>query len=163
MEIYPNKCDKLPWEWQEVHSPTEIVELNYDNSRVPVLCRRRIQDARIWNCIEDNHYEREALRIIRGFHYICWGGMCRARSLIDSCERSGFEGELGYEGFMDYLRRCKDDYLSWAEACKKDRVCHRAIVDLLYFAQSAKEVEKNYRKRHGWALRNLIKGLGLYY
>lgn len=152
-----------PWEWQEKHSPTTEVKVKLTNKRTMTTCRRRLQDAVIWEMIEENKFGREAIRICRAVHYICWGGRCKTSQLVSTCERGGFETVLSDVEFAEYLIRCKADYLEWVKNCQAHGVNSRAIVDILYFGKTLGEMDRKHSKRHGWAMENLKAGLFLYY
>lgn len=126
------------------------------------LCRRRLQDARLWEQIEGNHLERAAIRLCRGYSYICWGGRIKTSSWVE-CGISSRDPFLCMEDdSLDYLIRCKKEYLRWAEECDRNKLHRTAVMDILFFGKSAGEVEKNYRKRHGWAVKNLVEALKLH-
>lgn len=154
--------DFEPSDWQEKHSPTTVAEFAANDNVQIRWCRRRVQDERIWRQIGDQHLEREAIRICRAFHFITFGRGIRTSQLVESFERSGLESFLNDQDFLDYLIRCKEDYLKWINLCKKEKIQYYAIIDILYFGLSITEVEKSYRKRHGWAMKNLVQGLKLY-
>ncbi len=154
--------DFQPQDWQERHSPTESVVVKGDGGEVFGICRRRIKDSRIWDKVEYWHLEREAIRICRAFHFITFGRGCRTSKMTESFERSGLESFLSDLDFLHYLIRCRKDYLKWAEECGRQGVNRAAVVDLLYFNMTIAQVESKFHKKHGWAIKNLIKGLRLY-
>lgn len=127
------------------------------------LNRRRLQDIRIWNQICRHGFEQAAVRLCRGFGFICRGGRLQTCSWSERISRSYNPdgGDLS-ENTLDFLLRCKKDYLAWAEQCANAGVNHRAVMDVLFFGRSVREVEKIYCHRHGWAISNLIQSLELY-
>ena len=125
--------------------------------------RRRLQDIRIWKHIADKGFELAAVRLCQGFRYICWGGLIRTSSWSERVYRSyNPEYDNWAENTLDYLLGCKRDYLTWADQCEHAGVSHRAAMDILFFGYSLNEVEKVYRRRHGWALSNMMQSFEFY-
>lgn len=132
-------------------------------SAEPRFYRRRLQDIRVWKQICDKGFEKAAVKLCRGFSYMCWNGRIRTSSWSERISRSfNLEGDSLSECSLEYLSRCKKDYLAWIAECEEADVCHRATMDILFFGYSLGEVEKVYRRRHGWGLSNLMQCLELY-
>ena len=126
------------------------------------FCRRRVQAARLWEQIESNNLERAAIRLCRGYSYICWGGRIKTSSWVETGISSRDSLFNLSDDSLDYLIRCKDEYLRWAAECDKNSLNRVAVMDILFFGKSAGEVEKFYHKRHGWAIKNLVAALKLH-
>lgn len=127
------------------------------------LNRRRLQDVRLWNKIRNSGYEHVAIRLCRGYAFLCWGADMRVSSWTErvSSSYNPISG-LGDDEKLLYLTRCKQDYLNWIEECIKCGVWYRAVMDILFFGKSYKDVEKIYRHRHGWAISNMMQAFELY-
>lgn len=127
------------------------------------LFRKRLQDVRIWNQICAAGFEAAAVRLCRGYGFICFGGQLRTSSWSERINKSyNPDSDSLSENCFDYLLRCKRDYLAWAEECDKAGINHRAVIDVLFFGRNLQEVEKIYRHRHGWALSNMLQSFEFY-
>ncbi len=127
------------------------------------LFRKRLQDMRIWNQICAAGFEAAAVRLCRGYGFMCFGGRLRTSSwserICKSCNPDG--GNLS-DASLDYLVRCKREYLAWVDECVCAKINHRAVMDILFFGRNLQEVEKIYCRRHGWAILNLMQAIELY-
>ena len=129
----------------------------------PRFFRRRLQDARIWNQIRTAQMENAAIGICRGFAYLTDGGRVPVSSWSEKVSASyNIHGAEVGEDKLLYMGRLRRDYLAWADACRDAGLCHRAAIDILFFGDSVGQVEKKYRRRHGWAMRNLMQSLEIY-
>lgn len=127
------------------------------------LNRRRLQDIRIWQRICQHGFELAAVRLCRGFGFICRGGRLQTCSWSERISRSYNPdgGDLS-ENTLDFLLRCKKDYLAWVNQCVDAGVKYQAAIEILFFGRGTEEVEKIYCRRHGWAMTNLLQCLELY-
>lgn len=129
----------------------------------PRFFRRKLQDVRIWKQITVAGLEWAAQRICRGYSYIVQGGNVRVSSWTERVSTSYNHHGGGAEvSDWEYLQRCKQDYLRWVDACRQRGVCSPAAMDILFFGSQAREIEQRYRRRHGWAISNLLQALELY-
>lgn len=129
----------------------------------PRFFRRKLQDVRIWKQITAAGYEWAALRICRGYSYIVQGGNVRVSSWTERVSTSYNHHCGGAEiSGWEYLQRCKQDYLHWVDICRRQGVCAPAAMDILFFGCQVREIEQRYRRRHGWAMSNLLQALELY-
>lgn len=137
-----------------------LQEKRFDNNR---FFRRRLQDSRIWKQICAAGYEWAAIRLCRGYAYMVNGGRVKISSWSEKVSAS-YNPERGEaaDSDLEYLQRCKYDYLRWFDSCLEAGLNPRAAMDILFFGCGLDEVERAYRHRHGWALKNLLQCLELY-
>lgn len=139
-----------------------------DNCRLPKspkngrVVSRRLQDRRLWEQIENLGFRKAAYCLTKGYSYICWGGHLRAVSWkeVRGSYRepyADFDDET-----LEFLFRCKCDYLRWSRLCDSLGLNRGAVMDILYFGKSLSAVDKSYGRRHGWAAANILAALSLY-
>ena len=123
---------------------------------------RRLQDRRLWAQIEAFGFQKAAYCLTRGFAYICWGGRLKAISWQEV--RSGYQDTYSAlnDETLEFLFRCKQDYLRWSRLCDSEGLNRHAVMDILYFGKSLSVIDKSYKKRHGWAAANILAALALY-
>ncbi len=137
-----------------------LQEKCFDNNR---FFRRRLQDSRIWKQICAAGYEWAAIRLCRGYSYIVNGGRVKTSSWAEKVSASYNPDRGCLADFnLDYLQRCKYDYLRWFDSCLEAGLNPRAAMDILFFGCGLDEVERAYRRRHGWAIKNLLQAIELY-
>ena len=137
--------------------------LEKNENSEPLLYRRRLQDIRIWRHINEKGFERVAVRLCQGYKFICWGGRMRTSSWSEKISRSYHQDVDSFNNdSLDYLMHCKKDYLHWADACEQEGVNHRAVMEIIFFGRNTTEVERMFRHRHGWALKNMMQAFELY-
>ncbi len=127
------------------------------------LYRRRLQDVRIWKQIRERGFDVAAVRLSLGYSFWCHGLGMRisswAEKVYNSYKQEG--GDLP-EGRLEYLSRCRKDYLRWVDECVRCGVNHHAAMDILFCGKNNRDVEKYYHRRHGWGIDNLMQALELY-
>jgi hypothetical protein len=157
-----NSAKKMePCDWQEFHSPTEAIVIKLTGLRGVQKCKRRKSDARIWEKIEAEKLEKAAIRIVRGFDYITNPVQIKGISLEMRVSEGGKKLD-DVEDWLSYLSRCADDYIAWGNRCIKLGINVSAVMDILGYGMGARAVDNLRRKRHGWAMENLIDGLKEY-
>ncbi|MBE6453013.1 MAG: hypothetical protein E7012_05955 [Alphaproteobacteria bacterium] len=125
--------------------------------------KKNLQDIRIWKKIRANGYEWVAIRLCRGYSYLCQVKSMKVSSWMEKvCYSFNPDGYGADEDKLLYLMRCRHDYLEWADNCEKNGVSHHAAMDILYFSKSCHDVERMNRHRHGWAISNLMKSFEFY-
>lgn len=144
--------------WQEAHSPTEDIA----GKKSQHFCRRRVQDVRVQDKIDECGGNVAAIRISRAYHHLTHGMGAKISSIyIKKFERCGLENFLNDGEWLDYLIRCVVDYKKWRDLYG-NRVNCDAIVNIICDGLSFDAVTKKYHKRNGWAKDNLVEGLDLY-
>ena len=152
------KCLKL------INEDKKVTKFNSNtlisnNDNLKKIISKRLQDRRLWLQIEQKGLSRAVYYLSKGLGYLCWGGRVRARILSEVMGQ--YLGAFDYadEETLDFLIRCKNDYLRWFELAQKNGYVPQAVVDVLYFGTSLSDVDKKYQRRHGWALKNIIESL----
>jgi hypothetical protein len=127
---------------------------------IGVTVRRR-SDAALWDWIaKQPDYERAAARIGAAFT-----ALDRGLGLQESALARAMRGDPGGPGGPDYLRRLNGllaDYFDWGRECTRRGISHAAAMDVLGYAKSCRQVERERRKRNGWARENLDDALALF-
>lgn len=144
--------------YQEAHSPT----MDIAGKKSQHICRRRVQDVRVQDKIDDINGNVAAIRISRAYHHMVNGVSIKSASYTQTYERRGLESILSDGDWLDYLNKCVTDYKKWRDLYDKKCVNCEAILDIVYWGLSFDAVTKKYRKRNGWASDNLVAGLELY-
>ncbi|MBE6447916.1 MAG: hypothetical protein E7018_01275 [Alphaproteobacteria bacterium] len=125
--------------------------------------RIRLQDSRIWNRIRNAGCEWAAVRLCKGFSYLCWGASLPISSWAERVQKSyNPYADDTDENRIEYMSRCRQDYLQWVDTCRQHNINSGAAIDILYFGRNTKDIEKIYCRRHGWAISNLMQALDLY-
>lgn len=139
--------------------------LKFKRNQRLLLQKHRIslQDAKVWKKVRELGFEWTAVRICRGYAFLCQVSPMRVSSWNEkvsvSINQNVFASE---EDKLLYLSACRRDYLDWADNCEESGISHLAVIDVLYFGETCKFVEQKYRHRHGWGMKNLINSLYLY-
>ena len=146
-----------PEDWQEQHSPTEAVEVRFNQARrvYVELCRRRALDARL---LDDMTSEQliACQRIVDGFQAIVGPVQAKTASL----ER--IDGDRGPDA--DHTRRhgLIANYRGWAKRCHIERLYPHWAVEILAMGKTCAEVDAERRCRKGTARDNLFECLSVY-
>lgn len=151
-------------DWQEEHSPTEPVRIILPRSRTAQTVRMRSGYATLWKGWT-NDQRRACLRIGAAFAVICRGLGTPSQTLpmesdlrwYDSApstathaERSEYEAEL--------VAR----YFEWGRECQRHRISHAAIMDVIGYDLSCRQVDRNRRTENGTTSAMIDAGLALY-
>jgi hypothetical protein len=146
-------ADLQPWDYAELHSPTEYVEVRYSASRTVQLCRRREIDARLidgWSTWEQDAAER----IYSGFQSLT-GGM---GFTCQSFERRSPGNSRVADRAVDMASR----FVTWSTRATRERIDVSSVLDVLVFGMTCRDVDRFAHRRKGWCSSNLTAGLQLY-
>lgn len=150
-----------PTEHQERHSKTEPVNVKmpvYDSVTKRVIrqeiqqSRRRKADARVWDSFSPEQ-EKAAEQI-----QAAWSVL--AGDVNVKIGRYGSNGgrPLGEDKRVQLVGY----YREWANNARKDGFDASAIMEILCYGAGLREVERDRRRRNGWAKDNLHDGLDRY-
>lgn len=160
-----------PADWQERHSPTDSVMVKIIN-RVQVvgdhtdrkvitreMCRRRAQDTKLADALEDADVERASVWVGIGYQRVTDGTSPKIANLF----ATGSEGSgLSYEDLMIFLGDVERAYQQWCRQAKTRHVNVAAVIDIVCRGMGARETDRLHRKRNGWSVENLVDGLLLF-
>lgn len=147
------KRDKDAADWQERHSPTDEVMVRIDAKRNTQLCRRRKTDARLFDALDPDQ-ERAAAWIVIAFEHLTGPVAVKVGRL----ERV----PAGIDDARDFVADASSAYLRWGRDCLPKGISHAAVMDVLAYGKSARQVDRVRRKRKGWTMENLLDGLTLF-
>lgn len=140
-----------------------VQKIKQNQSRFSQKHRISLQEAKVWNKVRKYGYEWQAVRLCRGYAFLCQVNSIRVSSWNEKvCVSINSDNYGSEEERLLYLSGCRRDYLNWADKCELNGISHLAAIDILYFGESCKSVEYKYRHRHGWAMRNLIQSFDFY-
>ncbi len=111
------------------------------------------RDQKIWGTLSDHQF-KAAHKIYGGFQRLTSGAGYRTQV---------FSGMPGRQG-----RRIEDDsdlverFSIWAKKATSEKIQIGAVLDILAFGRSCRQVDKELCKRKGFAKQNLIEGLDIY-
>lgn len=152
-------CDDPP----ERLEPVKVQARDLKTGRmveIGVAMRRR-SEAALWDWLaKQPDYERAAARIVAAFTVLD-----RGLGLQESALARAMRGDPGGPGGPDYLRRLNGllgDYFDWGRECTRRGVSHAAVMDVLGHGKTLRAVERDRRKRNGWAREQLALGLELF-
>lgn len=136
-------------------TPVEITGIGPTGRPVTLgIAMRRRSEARLWESFTPDH-ERAALRIGGAFMVIERGVGLQESMLAQAMREGGPGGGLPTTALID-------DYFAWGRECTRRRISHAAIMDVLGYGKSCRQVERDRRRRNGWAREELAQGLDLY-
>lgn len=122
-----------------------------------------LQDLKVWKKIRETGYEWAAVRLCRGYAFLCQVNTIKVSSWSERiCISLNQDVYTSEEDRLLYLSSCRKDYLDWADKCEAKGISHLAAMDILYFGENCKFVERKYCHRHGWAMSNLIQSFEFY-
>lgn len=141
------------------HKKTEIVvngKPRYIDEHIVSTVRRQA-DARLWEHIEGEPIREAALYDITG----AWRSITNGVGVrtFDPTKTPGRGDAAASAEFNMDLRAA---YRDWVEMAKNRGIDHQVIIDLFCHAISARVVETTARRRHGWAIEEMIRGLELW-
>ena len=154
-------ADMGPEEFQERHSPTVPVTVRmqvYDPASGRIVrqevqqTRRRKSDARIW---EQMSGEQEVAAFMIFAAFMVMAGEVGVKV-------AAFLRERGAPCDDDTILMLRRHYVKWSRDCAAHRLNVSACMDFLAHGESMGDIERKHRKRHGWALRNLLDCLDVY-
>lgn len=158
-----------PLDFQEPHSPTEIVTVRVRDEvkreggkarseRVEIAHhRRRKQDARVWEAIEAEDLEKAAIWIEMGYRYRVDGMLAVIQKYGKDIEQRG--GGQSPEDRADFLQDVDIAYMAWIEKARDHKVRVPAVLDVLVMGLGLRETDRLYQARRGWSKANLLDGL----
>ncbi|MBL4906404.1 MAG: hypothetical protein JKX94_03055 [Sneathiella sp.] len=113
----------------------------------------RKPDKRLWDSLSEDQ-DKAARQIYYGFKLLVGETGFRTQ---------GFSGmprmtSNRYDGSSDLVEK----YRLWARSVCKTGVSVHGVIDILIFGKSCREVDRELRKRKGFAKKNLLAGLGFF-
>ena len=115
--------------------------------------RRSKRQTKLWEGFTDAQL-RAAQKIVGGFHLLFGRSGLRTQS---------FDGMPRTEGYREGNSSDLDDaFSSWAKHIFDQRVSVSAVLDIVVFGKSFREVDQAHCKRKGFAKENLTKALDMY-
>lgn len=143
-----------PADWQEVHDPTEPVEVTISKGtqRTKERCRRRKADARIWEAMSSNQ-ERAAV----------WIHAALSQVLGDVAIRiSRYEhGRRGADHSDDpeWQARVREGYRKWTAIAPQKGFVISDVIQILGHGETLREQDERVRQRKGRAKSHLLHAL----
>ena len=118
---------------------------------------RRQADARLWDRLEGDHAREKALHEIVG----AW------RSITSGVGMRTFDpnrvpGAGDAAGSVDYNMDLRRNYSRWVLLCKDQGIDNRVVTDLFCHVISARTIEATAKRRNGWAVEEMLKGLDVW-
>lgn len=160
------KLDELePTDWQEMHSPTETVMVKIDQKRRREQCRRRKQDARLWEAIEEVPNGERAVYWIVGGYQAATGPVNTASSIMDllmKISRSTGTASSDESEWAEKQGKMISALHEWGKECLKRGVSFAACMDIIGHGMGLREVDALRRKQNGWSRQNLVDGISLF-
>jgi hypothetical protein len=153
-----------PLDWQERHSPTEAVRIILPRSRTPQTVRMRSGYAALWKGWTQDQ-RRAFLRIGAAFAVIGRGLGVPSKTLpmesdlrwYDSAPSTATHGERS-----DYEAELVARYFEWGRECTRSRINHSAIMDVIGYDLSCRQVDRRRHQRDGTTAAHIAEGLALY-
>lgn len=122
------------------------------NARVLSYAVRRIVDERLWRGLSDLQ-QRAAVDLNAAFQAALGGSP--AAPMGERVDMS-----ISPKRFEPV--RFDEDYLDWAQAAEAQGISAAAVIDVVCFGKTRREVARERRKRALWVKSNLLQGLDLY-
>lgn len=146
--------DWFPADKDHLPQPLEVVEVNISATRKKQQCVARKWDSRIWKAM--THMEQEAAQ------QIAW--IVNQYSGVANYKVQKLSGTPPSTAEHDDTRLAtmREYYNTWLELCRRYRVCPTSLINIIVLGHSLSRVDRNKRKRKGWAKQNMLDGLGLY-
>jgi len=124
------------------------------------VAMRRSSEAALWASLAKvPDHERAACRI-GGAFAVLDRGLGLQQSLLARAMREDNEG--GPRPDPAWVATLLFDYFAWGKECTRRGISHAAIMDVLGYGKSCRAVERERRRRNGWARDELGLGLDLY-
>jgi hypothetical protein len=136
-----------PEDWQELHSPTVLVEnvvSHQGGGRTRIAYRRRAADERLWSGLNPDE-QRAAQELGRVWSYITAGLTARAQQY----ERL----DRGQDSALDISVQLTKAYHQWRMRLKP--VERSACIAVLFERMSITEAAKAYGRASGWPRANI--------
>lgn len=149
------KSRVTPQDVQERHSPTEPVSVRLTAARHTQKSHRRIVDSRLWDAMTP--MEQDAAAAIAASFEMMGRGMGYVQSnwqRIPGCQ--------GQSNISEAHARMMRFYMTWAQACTRNKISHSMVADVLCFGFSCRMIDRDRRLRTGATRENLMLGLRLY-
>lgn len=153
---------RSPVDWQEGKHATEYTQVEIgrkvdERGRVTKItregARRRMVDARLWERMSGDQ-QQAAEDIARAFAALVSGLMTKnmAYERIDPGRRDPWE---------QWWERIEALW-QWDTAARREGIDVDAVLDVLVYGYSCRQVDANRRRRRHWARANLFEGLDCY-
>jgi hypothetical protein len=143
-------------DWQEKHDPTDPVMVRVDATRVEELGRRRSLDNKLWTAMSVEQIQA-ALEIRDAFEIVT-GGL---GSLIAHYAEQTSRGLKCLED-SEYVANLQITYSKWGADCARRHISVSAVLDVLCFGESCRQVDAARRHMHGWMRAQLFDALTVY-
>lgn len=154
-EARRSKTAATPHDFQECHAPTAAVDVCDGGKERARRLRRRILDARLWETLPLPQQDA-ALEIERAYTL-----MTRPLGYRLS-NPAGLRVDGMTAAPVEWIAQVQKGYVDWARDCHKAGLLHAAVLDILIFGQSCRQVDRARRMRNGWARDNLGEALALW-
>lgn len=151
--------DRDPLEWQEQHSPTVEVEstISHQSRRTRIAYRQRQTDHRLISGMTED--EKRAWHEIDLARSLIIGGVTVRAQRYEFADRS-HDGE---EGLKTYHLMLLKHFTDWSRLVLGHEVMdYNAAIAIISEGYGPSKVDKDRRKMHGWARRNLGLALELW-
>lgn len=146
---------QTPHDIQERHSPTQDACVRLEADNIPARSRRRILDARLWEAM-NGAQQQAALEITRAYEALARG----LGYTVSDWER--LPGTANTLTPAEIHRRMIGNYNDWTALCRRERLSHSMIVDVLVFGVTCRALDRDRRVKKGACRENLMAGLNLY-
>ena len=142
-----------PADWQELHSPTQPVEIKISQSRKKRVGIQRILHKKLLDNLTYDQ-QRAAENIAAGYSIVTSGlGFKQNR-----WERIEFRT---VEYLTDRQVDLAHDFWLWREEAARYKIDIQAVLRIIVWGDSCRKVDADYKKR-GFAMGNLVDGLDIY-
>ena len=143
-----------PADWQETHSPTEAVEVTISKGtrRTQERCRRRKEDARIWEAMSPNQ-ERAAVWIHAALAQVL-GDVAVRISRYDQGRRG-----TSHSDDPEWQARLREGYRKWAAVALDRGFVVSDVNQILGHGETLSEQDERIRQRKGRAKQHLLHAL----
>ena len=143
-----------PADWQETHSPTEAVEVTISKGtrRTQERCRRRKEDARIWEAMTPNQ-ERAAVWIHAALSQVL-GDVAVRISRYDQGRRG-----VDHSDDPEWHARLREGYRQWVAAALDSGFVASDVIQILGHGETLSEQDERIRQRKGRAKQHLLHAL----
>lgn len=130
-----------------------LVEMQRYPRRVYQATVRREMDATLWDSLSPAE-QAAAEAIEAGFRLLVAGLTARVPSL-------GAPRGRAAPGLNDRAVLLIAEYRAWVRACPPE-ISPLQVIDVVAFGRSCRSIDREHRRRKGWARANLAAGLAVY-
>ena len=141
-----------PADWQEWHSPTEAVEVVISKTRTKQQCRRRKEDARIWEAMTPNQ-ERAAYWIYAALLQVL-GDVAVRISRYEQGRRG-----VDHSDDPEWQVRVREGYRKWLAVADDKGFVAGDVIQILAHGETLVDQDRRIRQRNGRARDHLLRAL----